>query len=201
MKFGVGQAPGKADNHISVRKSLAAAASVDLNQSTRKTLLKTNNQGSCESNEDNDSGIRNSRFNERDVEHNISKLAQVHLVVEHLLLIQNNLAMDNDYAAITKKLFEKPLTMFDDLQYEKFDKFEISINDRKVIQLVDKLIPNSQKFVMHSRNKFKEITNVFYFNTEQIVPSLAKQEKEGEAVDNSGDSFHFISYTIIDSKF
>lgn len=201
MKFGGGQAPGKADNHLSVRKSLAAAASIDLNQSTRKTLLKMNNHGSSESNEDDDSGIRNSRFHERDVEANISRLAQVHLVVEHLLLIQNNLAMDNDYAAISKKLFEKQLTMYDDLQHQKFDKFEISINDRKVIQLVNNLIPNSQKFVMHSRNKFKEITNVFYFNTEQIVPSLAQKEKEGEAADNSGDSFHFISYTTIDSKF
>lgn len=200
MKFGGGQVQGKADSRLSVRKSLAAAG-VDLNQSTRKTLLKTNNQGSTESNEDDDSSIRNSRFNEHDVEANISKLAQLHLVVEHLLLIQNNLAMDNDYAAISKKLFEKPLTMFDDLQYQKFDKFEISINDRKVIQLVDNLIPNSQKFVMHSGNKFKEITNVFYFNTEQIVPTLDQQKKEGDVVDNSGDSFHFISYTTINSKF
>lgn len=199
MKFGSGSHQTKGDNRLSVRKSLAAA---DLNQSdrSRKTLLKTHN--SLESNEDDDFGnVRNSRFVEREVELNISKLAQIHLIVEHLLLIHNNINMDNDYTTIIKKLFEKPLVPFDDLQYQKFDRFEISINDKKVIQLVDGLIPNSQKFKLQSENKFKDVTSVFYFNIEQIVPPLEKQEKENEVEDKSGDAFHFISYTTIASKF
>ena len=198
MKFDAGSSQGKSDNHLNVRKSLSAAA-VDLNQSAkiRKTLLKT--AGGCETNDDEDIGIRNSRFVEREAESNISKLAQYHLVLEHLLLIQNNLNLDNDYTAIIKKLFEKPLVPFEDLQ--KFDKFEISINDKKVIQLVDNLIPNAQKFTLQSENKFKDVTSVFYFNIEQIVPSLVQKENESEFVDKSGDSFQFISYTTIASKF
>lgn len=189
----------KGDKRLSVRKSLAVAA-VDLNQSAkmRKTLLKT---GSFEGNDDEDVGIRNSRFVEREAESNISKLAQIHLVLEHLLLIQNNLSMENDYSAITKKLFEKPLVAFEDLQYQKLDKFEISINDKKVIHLVEHLIPNAQKFTLQSENKFKDVTSVFYFDIEQIVPSLAQNEQEGEVVDKSGDSFHFSSYTTIASRF
>lgn len=119
----------KGDKQLNVRKSLAAAA-VDLNQSdkARKTLLKG---GSSLDSNDDDDGIKNSRFVEREVETKISQLAQVHLIVEHLLLIQNNLSMDNDYNAITKKLFEKPLLSFDDLQGQKFDHFQFAINDKK----------------------------------------------------------------------
>lgn len=199
MKFDGGSFQGK-DNRLSVRKSLAAA--VDLNQSAkaRKTLLKIS--GSYDSNDEEDVGIRNSRFVEREAESNISKLAKIHLVIEHILQIQNNLNMDNDYTAITEKLFEKPLVPFEDLQYQKFDKFEISINDKKVITLVENLVPNAQKFTLQSDNKFKDVTSVFYFNIEQIVPALAQKENEGnEVVDKSGDSFHFISYTTISSKF
>lgn len=198
MSFGGGKSSQAVnENRLSVRKSLAAAA-VDLNQSTRKTLLKASG-GSLESNEDEDDGMRNSRFVERDAELNISKLAQVHLAIEHLLLIQNNLSMENDYAAITKKLFAKPRVMFDNLLGMKFDKFEIAINDKKVIHLVENLVPNVQKFVLDTGNKFKDIKSVFYFNIEQIVPCLA--EKDEDVVGNSGDTFHFIQYTTISSKF
>lgn len=198
ISVGSGKSQTNTDSRLSVRKSLAAAA-VDLNQSTRKTLLK--GAGSCESNEDDEDGMRNSRFVERDVESNISKLAQVYLAIEHLLLIQNNITMDNDYAAITKKLLSTPQVLFEDLQKQKFDKFEITINDKKVIHLVDNLIPNAQKFVMESGNKFKDIKNVFYFNIEQTVPSLVQKEKEEDIVDKLGDIFHFSAYTCIASKF
>lgn len=198
MKFD-GKSQSKVETRLNVRKSLAAAA-VDLNQpeKSRKTLLKTN--GSCES-EDEEFGVKNSRFSESIVESNISKLAQVHLVVEHLLLIQNHITIENDYIGITKKLFEKPLVPFDNLQYQKYDKFEVDINDKKVMFLVENLVPNAQKFILQSANKFKEATSVFYFDIEQTVPSLVQKEKEGEAVDNSGDSFHFISYSAVESKF
>lgn len=196
MNFGGGSSQSGSDKPLSVRKSLSAAA-VDLNQSSRKTLLKKA-AGSFESEEE-DHGMKNSRFNERDVELNISKLVNLHLAVEHLLLIQNNLTMENDYATISKRLFMKPLIPFEDLP--KFDKFEISINDKKVVNLVENLVPNAQKFVLHSSSKFKSIKSVFYFNIEQIVPPLAQKEKEDEVIDKSGDSFHFISFTTIASKF
>lgn len=128
VSFG-SKAQTKGDNRLSVRKSLAAA--VDLNQSdrTRKTLLKT--VESLDSN-DGDDAVRNSRFNERDAETSIGKLSQSHLVIEHLLSIQNNLSIENDYITIAKKLFEKPVMTFEDLQNRKFDKFEFPINDKKV---------------------------------------------------------------------
>lgn len=193
VKFGGGKSQTISDNRLSVRKSLAqAAAATDLNiDKKRKTLLK-NNSGSFDTEDDE---VRNSRFNERQTDKKISELAQIYLVTEHLLLVQNNLVIENDYAAIAKKLFDKPLITFDELP--KFDKFEFVINNKKVSDLVDNLTPNAQKITFTSENKFKAVKNVFYFNLEQIIPSLLTKEKE-ELV---GDAFHFISYTTLTSKF
>lgn len=40
-------------------------------------------------------GFRNSRFDRNDVEHQLDKLGHIHLVLEHLLLMQINLNLDN----------------------------------------------------------------------------------------------------------
>jgi hypothetical protein len=111
--------------------------------------------------------------------------------------------LENDYTAIAKKKLERPLMSFEELQKQKFDKFEIPILDKNVAQLVAKLIPNAQKVTMRSENKFKGVESVFYFNIEQIVPSLIQKENEDDQapVDKKGNSFHFLSYANVTSKF
>lgn len=180
--------------NMNVRKSLAATA-VELN---RKTLL--HGARNLESNDDFD-GIRNSRFNEHEVEMSLAKLAQIHLVVEHILMIENNLVLDNDYKQIAKNILENPSVPFEELQTQKYDKLQIPINDKKVIQLVDNLVPNSQKIIINSENKFKTVKNVFYFNIEQIVPSLMPRENGEEVHERKPDTFHFINYSSITSKY
>lgn len=192
-----GKTEVKGDSRLSVRKLLSA--SITETAQPRKTLLKA--VASNDSNEEEEFGIRNSRFVEREVESSISKLAQIYLAIEHLLLIQNNLSMDSEFATITRKLFEKELPSIDELQYPMYDHFEIQIHDRKIIHLIDNMIPTTQKITLQSSNKFKDITNVFYYNIEQIVPSLVKQEKESEAVDKSCEAFHCIRYTTIASNY
>lgn len=196
MIVGGGESHAKFDKRLSVRKSLSGA--VEGNK-MRKTLLKSNVASNFI--DDEETGVRNSRFVEREVESNITRLTKIHLAVEHLLLIQNNLSLDNDYTSIVQRLFEQPLAPLNDIQQPKFDKFEFPINDKKVCQLVDRMVPNSQKIILQSGNKFKDVQSVFYFNIEQIVPPLDVKEKEGEVIDKLGDSFHFTSYTSIDRKY
>lgn len=186
-----------ADNRFSVRKSLAASADKIQTGVNRKTLL----HGVSNSPENFDE-IRNSRFNERESLKSISKLAQIHLSVEHLLLIQSHLNLDHDYATVARKLLESPLMSYDELLKRKYSKFEIVINDKNVIHLVSNLIPNAQKINMRSENKFKVVESAFYYNIEQIVPFLVRKENEGdEPVEKKNNSFHFVSHTNITSKF
>jgi protein zwilch len=193
----------KLDNRFSVRKSLASSAIENQGgMSNRKTLLHGVGTSPDSLLDDLDE-IRNSRFSERESSSTISKLAQIHLTIEHLLLIQSHLNLENDYTAIAKKKLERPLMSFEELQKQKFDKFEIPILDKNVAQLVAKLIPNAQKVTMRSENKFKGVESVFYFNIEQIVPSLIQKENEDDQapVDKKGNSFHFLSYANVTSKF
>lgn len=202
IKIGEGKGTKPSDNRFSVRKSLAGLSVDSQPEINRKTLLHGPNAAqSPDSLIDNDE-IRNSRFSERESQNSISKLAQIHLAVEHLLLIQSHLNLENDYAAIAKKILENPLVSFEELQKRKIDKFEIPINDKNVTQLVNKLVPNAQKISVRSQNNFKLIENIFYYNIEQIVPFLDRKENEGEsAVEKKGNAFNFFSHTNIVSKF
>ncbi|XP_070491657.1 protein zwilch [Chironomus tepperi] len=196
MNIGETNIQTQIESNMNVRKSLAPSA-LEMNQN-RKTLL--HGTGSLDSNDDLD-GIRNSRFSEKESDKSISKMAQIHLAIEHLLMMQNNLNMNNDYKHIARKILENPMVSFEDLQVQKYDKLQIPINDKKVIHLVDNLMPNSQKITFKSENKFKLVENVFYFNVEQIVPLLVQKESEGEVADKKGDVFHFINYASITSKY
>lgn len=193
----------KLDNRFSVRKSLAPTAIENAASMTnRKTLLHGVGNAQDSLIDDLDE-IRNSRFSERESGNLISKLAQIHLTIEHLLLIQSHLNLENDYTTIAKKKLERPLISFEELQKQRIDKFEIPILDKNVAQLVSKLVPNAQKVTMRSENKFKGVESVFYFNIEQIVPPLVRKENEDDQapVDKKGNSFHLISYANIVSKF
>lgn len=185
---------------LNVRKSLAPSMDVKENEKIRKTLLHCAGNG-LESTLIENLGIRNSRFLEHEADLNISKLAQIHLIVEHLLLIQNNLNLENDYPAITKKLLENPIVPFEDLKEKKLDHLEIPISDRKAIHLVENLIPKVQKITMKSENKFKMIENIFYFNLEPIIPSLVMSYDDYRIVDKKNNIFHYISCTGISTKF
>ncbi|KAG5684863.1 hypothetical protein PVAND_014073 [Polypedilum vanderplanki] len=199
-EIAIGKKPekkGEEKNITTIRKSLAP--NVDLTQNARKTLLR--NLDSQESTKDDDYGFYNSRFNEKEADTCISKLAQAHIAIEHILMIQNNLNLEHDYTLFAKKFLENPLMSFEEHQKKKFDRLDVPITDKKVINLVEGLIPNSQKIKIKSEQKYKTFENTFYFNIEQIVPILERKEKEGEIVNKKGDTFHSITYTDIISKF
>lgn len=199
MIIGEGKMEDKAEdlNLTTIRKSLAVSA--ELAQTARKTLL--HGADSHDSNKDDDYGFYNSRFSEKEADTNISKLAQAHLAIEHILMIQINLNMEHDYTSIAKQILQSSLVSFEELQAKKYDRLDIPITDKKVISLVENLVPNSQKVKIRSENKFKAAESTFYFNIEQIIPILAQKEKDEDVYDKNGDTFHFISYTSVVSKF
>lgn len=196
MNIGDTKIKTQIETNMNVRKSLASSA-LEINQN-RKTLL--HGTGSLDSNDDLD-GIRNSRFSEKEADKSIAKMAQIHLAIEHLIMMQNNLNINIDYKQIARKILTNPTVSFEDLQIKKYDKLQVPIIDKKVIHLVENLIPNSQKITFISDNKFKNVENVFYFNVDQVVPSLMQKESEGEVADRKGDVFHFINYARITSKY
>lgn len=173
------------------RKSLAVPNSHD---KARKTLLHVNSQNSVECS-DEIVGIRNSRFSESEVDWKISKLAQIHLLIEHLVMIQNNLNLDNDYEAIAHKILEKPAISFDVLNEKLFDKLEIPILSKKANSLVENSKPSAKKIIMRSENRFKKIENVFYFNMDLILPLHVLNLEELDVKSENNEKYHFFHST------
>lgn len=72
---------------------MQTAAIVPTNTQQRMTLLHTN---SLTNDEESDLiGFQNSKFSRKEIEYKISRLAHVHLALEHLLQIQVHLNLEN----------------------------------------------------------------------------------------------------------
>jgi hypothetical protein len=84
---------------LQVRKSLynstSNSHSATMDDKQRKTLLHTENRAS--SIETSFVGFQNSRFEQQLVEDTLSRLAQIHMILEHLLLIKVNLNLEGGY--------------------------------------------------------------------------------------------------------
>lgn len=184
-------------NNLSVRKTLMNSANME-KKSIRKTLVKGASQAVNETSDDQQDEFKNSRFSEVKAEKSIAILAKTYLIIEHLISIQNNIPLKHDFFNLARIMSESQLNNFDELIEMKNDCFEFPINNKEVINLVEGLNPNSQKFVLSSSSKFNKITNYFLFNIEQIVPFLEGCEvKNDEVITNSS---HFYSYSLISTN-
>lgn len=82
--------------HLDVRKSLKILPSPQFNtpmsNSSRKTLMnrQTERVGSKDI-----VGFQNSVFNQKKIEQDLARLARIHMTLEHLILIQNQLNIGN----------------------------------------------------------------------------------------------------------
>lgn len=200
IKFSEEKASGKSDPSLNVRKSLASTAVGNSVEKARKTLLHVNSNSLNQTAEV--VGIRNSRFDEKEVNFNISKLAQIHLLIEHLQLIQTNLNLDNDYAAVARIVFEKPMIGFDSLLEMPLDKLEIPILSKKANQLVESATPTAKRIVFQSETPLRKVENVFYYNIDLIVPPhvIGLQVEENPIISDKSPSYHFFHATKISTK-
>lgn len=84
------------NNQLNVRKSLksdAATNGVGLNTVARKTLMHSmKEQNGIETK---NVGFQNSMFSLENVEDHLARLGRIHMILEHLILIQSHLKLEN----------------------------------------------------------------------------------------------------------
>ncbi|XP_059621035.1 protein zwilch [Phlebotomus argentipes] len=132
-----------------------------------KSLLK--NPTGQDAIDDNMVGFRNSHFNRGEVEYRLAKLAQVHFVLEHLLIAEG-LKLTNLNQLITRSLLDAPLVAMKDLNSAEHYTLNISVPNDQVVGLTKLQRPNSLRIVMRSMNKFRQVENTFYYTSEAIIP-------------------------------
>ncbi|KAL5285419.1 hypothetical protein ACFFRR_007252 [Megaselia abdita] len=147
------------------RKSVYVAPKAD--NMKRKTLLR----GGFEDRRDSDFGVfRNSKFNEADVNTKLSKLLQIHLCLEHLIITQINLNVKSVYEEIFVQLIAKPLRSFDSLINDSSDTIECSISINEVINHIENKEPNERKITLKSTGKISEIQSTWLYSKESVFP-------------------------------
>ncbi|KAH8272083.1 hypothetical protein KR026_002862, partial [Drosophila bipectinata] len=172
---------GSPQNVPQVRKSLHNAVRGDpaAGAGMRKTLLH-HNAGAKAGNAkygkvDDDSGFKNSHFDEQESLERVSKLFQIHCTLEHLLMIHINLNLPNVYSDVCSELLKKAPKIVDAIDENVSDVMDIHLSALYVREHLEGKEPYSRHISMRSHNKFREIKTTFYFNSENICPpELAK---------------------------
>jgi hypothetical protein len=103
----------------------------------RKTLLHTDNRSSSNINEKSIVGFQNSRYKLPQIEAQLAQLAQFHLILEHMLLIQVNLNLEGVYTPATEHLLQRPLVNFGELLRQTCDKAEIPIINDRIFNMIE----------------------------------------------------------------
>ncbi|KAH8278338.1 hypothetical protein KR018_000036, partial [Drosophila ironensis] len=159
--------------HNAVRGDAAAGAGM------RKTLLHHNGVGKAGNakygKDDDDSGFKNSHFDERESMERVSKLFQIHCTLEHLLMIHVHLNLPNIYSDVCSELLKKSPKLVDAIDDQLSDVMDIQLSAIYVREHLEGKEPYSRHISMRSHNKFRELRTTFYFNSENICPpSLAQ---------------------------
>ncbi|GAB0092361.1 hypothetical protein DMENIID0001_073510 [Sergentomyia squamirostris] len=154
---------------LTSRKSLYSNNHSKLSRATvsAKSLLK--NPSAQDPSDDTIVGFRNSYFNRAEVDYRLAKLSQVHLILEHLFLMEN-LKLANLNELITRSFLENTLVPFKDLNPTEHYILNISVPNDQVVNLTKFKKPNLLKITMRSMKKFKQVENTFYYTSEAIIP-------------------------------
>ena len=111
-----------ASSNLNVRKSLYNAVALSKHSNVNQQ------NGSYENSY--------AHYKEAEVNNKLAKLAQAHLLLEHLLLIEDRLNLEHGYSAIANEYLKGPVMNLHQLRNRKHDKLQIPISSRKVFHML-----------------------------------------------------------------
>ncbi|XP_037027581.1 protein zwilch [Bradysia coprophila] len=145
----------------------------------RKTLhhaVETNRQTMLNKNKQMDIAKLNiaefgyTRFDKYEIDRFLAKLAQVHLILEHIILMQVNLNLDHTVLRSIINSLPKGVTDFQRLGAVKNDRREFSIAPTALLSKVENLTPQTIKITMKSENRFRFVSDTFHYSVDPICP-------------------------------
>ncbi|XP_063705685.1 protein zwilch [Culicoides brevitarsis] len=192
---------------MNVRKSLhnlATKTETENDNKQRKTLL--HKIDSVTTLNESVIGFQNSRFNETEIQTKLSRLLQIHLILEHLLLVQVNLGTGNIHSAIAKQMLKEEPIKLKKILRDGFNKLEVSVVDHKLKYLIENKSPSAKRISVVSENKFKKLETVNYYCIDPIFPVNVYREifkeEEAKTVEKGSrkETYWHFTYTKFSSK-
>lgn len=195
-KNDVGEVP------MNIRKSIRSAIRTDATPSSqRKTFLHSNSNGPTKGRDSDVVGFRNSVFDQVDVEVKLARLLQIHLALEHLLLIQINLNLENVHVHVCEQLLKKKPRAYKTIDDSFVDKIEIPLASESVSQHLEGKDPSSRKITLNSKNAFREVESTFFYSMENVFPANAAEFYQTDEKEMVKENVYFCwNYTKIKSR-
>ncbi|XP_049548043.1 protein zwilch [Anopheles darlingi] len=109
-------------------------------------------------------------FDEDEVNMKLSRLAQVHLLVDHLLSLEEFINISSIYGPVCEAyLAQRPLG-YHQVYNRDTDLLELDVSEEKLVSLTHKLLPCARRVSMSSSNMVQKLETVFYQNAQPILP-------------------------------
>ncbi|XP_035778536.1 protein zwilch-like [Anopheles albimanus] len=109
-------------------------------------------------------------FDEDEVNMKLSRLAQVHLLVDHLLSLEEFINIPSIYGPVCEAyLAQRPLS-YHQVYNRDSDLLELDVSEGQLISLTHQLLPYARRVSMSSSNMVQKLETVFYQNAQPILP-------------------------------
>uniref|UniRef100_A0A182QS05 Protein zwilch n=1 Tax=Anopheles farauti TaxID=69004 RepID=A0A182QS05_9DIPT len=111
-----------------------------------------------------------SNFDEDEVKFRLNRLAQVHLLLEHLLLLESVLNIPSIYGRVCELYLSRKPYSYGEIYNRETDLLEFDVDEFMLLRKVDNLPPCGRRVSLTSTNLLQKLETVFYQNAQPILP-------------------------------
>ncbi|XP_053676072.1 protein zwilch [Anopheles nili] len=138
-----------------------------------------------------------SNFDEEEVKLKLDRLAQVHLLLEHLLLLESVVNVPSMYGRVCELYMNREACGYNDVYNRDSDLLEFDVEEFKLLAQAEKLTPHAQRVSMGSANLLQKLDTVFYQNAQPILPKQFYPQFQNDDTD-LGEIFWCYEYDKIE---
>ncbi|XP_049279590.1 protein zwilch isoform X2 [Anopheles funestus] len=138
-----------------------------------------------------------SNFDEDEVKIRLNRLAQVHLLLEHLLLLEGVVNVPSIYGRVCELYLSQQPYSYGEVYNRKTDLLEFDMDEFMLLRKADQLEPCARRVVMSSTNLLQKLETVFYQNAKPLLPESLYPQFECKEIDNK-HMFWCYEYDLIE---
>lgn len=125
-----------------------------------------------------------SNFDEDEVKIRINRLAQVHLLLEHLLLLESFVNIPSIFGRVCELYLSQQPYSYGEIYNRKTDLLEFDMDEFMLLRKADQLLPCARRVTMSSSNLLQKLETVFYQNTRPLLPGRLYPQFEVNDIDS-----------------
>uniref|UniRef100_A0A182NAL6 Protein zwilch n=1 Tax=Anopheles dirus TaxID=7168 RepID=A0A182NAL6_9DIPT len=150
-RYATGPNPQTDATHRATKHSLFQAATIEECRGREKSILVSN-------------------FDEDEVKLRLNRLTQVHLLLEHILLLESVVNIPSIYGRVCELYLTRQPYSYGEVYNRDTDLLEFDVDEFMLLRKVDNLPPCGRRVSLTSANLLQKLETVFYQNGQPILP-------------------------------